>query len=284
MKQCKHAFTLIELLVVICIIAILASMLLPALQSARESASTATCISNLGQFSKAYQMYATSFNDFMPALTATLPGGGSCGWENALIDALGQDRNNSPFRKSFFCDADSSSDNPGSNKKSYSLNNLQEVIHPKISLTLSANGAETTNDGKGSISGNKTTSVYTASSLIIIGENVSEGNTIGNASFSTTSLNSPGTASAVHQQVSIYKRMTSHNTAGELYLDGHARHLKPQQTFPSSSSFNISKKTSFSNSGPTGGAQEGWGDWTDCPKRKTGDKSCPGDSTCHAKK
>ena len=69
MKHCKQAFTLIELLVVICIIAILASMLLPALQSARESASTATCISNLGQFSKAYQMYATSYNDYMPALT-----------------------------------------------------------------------------------------------------------------------------------------------------------------------------------------------------------------------
>ena len=282
MKQCKHAFTLIELLVVICIIAILASMLLPALQSARESASTATCISNLGQFSKAYQMYATSFNDFMPALTAT-QAGGSCGWEYALIDALGQDRNNSPFRKSFFCDADSSSDSMSSMKKSYSLNNLQEVIHPRIPLTLNANGGEVTGDGKGYISGNKTTSVYTASALIIIGENVSEGNNIGSASFSTSSLNSPGSASAVHQQVSIYKRMTSHNTAGNLYLDGHARHVKPQQTFPTSSSFNISKKTSYSNSGPTGGATEGWGDWTDCPKRKTGDKGCPGDSTCHKK-
>ena len=135
MKQCKHAFTLIELLVVICIIAILASMLLPALQSARESASTATCISNLGQFSKAYQMYATSFNDFMPALTAT-QSGGSCGWEYALIDALGQDRNNSPFRKSFFCDADSNDNNIQTPdvgrfdncKKSYSLNNLQEAV------------------------------------------------------------------------------------------------------------------------------------------------------------
>ena len=282
MKQCKHAFTLIELLVVICIIAILASMLLPALQSARESASTATCISNLGQFSKAYQMYATSFNDFMPALTSTQTGG-SCGWENALIDALGQDRYNSPFRKSFFCDADSSSDSVNSNKKSYSLNNLQEVIHPRISLTLNANGGEVSGDAKGYISGNKTTSVYTASALIVIGENVSEGNTIGSASFSSTSLNSPGSASAVHQQVSIYKRMTSHSTAGELYLDGHAKHLKPFQTYPSTSTYNISKKTAYNNSSPTGGATEGFGDWTDCPKRKTGDKSCPGDSTCHKK-
>ena len=153
MKQCKHAFTLIELLVVICIIAILASMLLPALQSARESASTATCVSNLGQMSKAFQMYATSFNDFMPALTAS-QSGGSCGWEYALIDALGQDRNNSPFRKSFFCDADSSSDNPSNNKKSYSLNNLKEVIHPKIALTLNANGGESTGTADGYISGN----------------------------------------------------------------------------------------------------------------------------------
>ena len=284
MKQCKHAFTLIELLVVICIIAILASMLLPALQSARESASTATCISNLGQFSKAYQMYATSFNDFMPALTSTQTGS-SCGWENALIDALGQDRYNSPFRKSFFCDADSSSDSVNSNKKSYSLNNLQEVIHPRISLTLNSSGGEVTSEAKGYISGNKTTSVYTASALIVIGENVSPSNNIGSAKFAASDSNcdSPGSASAVHQQVAIYKRLTSHSTAGNLYLDGHARHLKPFQTFPSSSSFNISKKTAYNNSGPTGGATEGWGDWTDCPKRKTGDKSCPGDSTCHGK-
>ena len=288
MKQCKHAFTLIELLVVICIIAILASMLLPALQSARESASTATCISNLGQFSKAYQMYATSFNDYMPALTAT-QSGGSCGWENALIDALGQDRNTSPFRKAFFCDADASSDSVNSNKKSYSLNNLKDVIHPRIDLTLNASGGVVTGTGAGYISGNKMTSAKSASDLIVIGENVSSNNTFGAASFSSTSLDSPGSASAVHQQVSIYKRLTSHLTAGELFLDGHAKHMKPQQTFPTKNgqtvgSFNISKKTSYSNSGPTGGATEGWGSWTDCPMRKVGDSCTGGDSCPRVKK
>ena len=289
MKHCKQAFTLIELLVVICIIAILASMLLPALQSARESASTATCINNLAQFGKAYQAYATDFNDYMPALTSTQGGSGGCGWETALINALGQKNDSSsPFRKAFFCDADASSDSTSSNKKSYSLNNLKEVVHPRIDLTLNANGGVVTGTGAGYMSGNKMTSVKTASDLITIGENVSEGNTFGAASFSSTSLNSPGSASAVHQQVSIYKRLTSHLTAGELYLDGHARHVKPQQTFPTKNgqtvgSFNISKKTTYNNSGPTGGATEGWGSWTDCPKRKVGD-NCGDDTTCHQKK
>ena len=143
MKHGKQAFTLIELLVVICIIAILAAMLLPALQSARDSASTATCVNNLMQFSKAYQMYATTYNDFVPAKTAPFySGGGSgCAWENALIDVMGQAGSNS-FRQSFYCEADASLDDSAAtgNKKSYSLNNLQDAVHPYIPYTLDTNG------------------------------------------------------------------------------------------------------------------------------------------------
>jgi prepilin-type N-terminal cleavage/methylation domain-containing protein len=65
----RRGFTLIELLVVIAIIAILAAMLMPALEAARESALRIRCLANLHQRGLAYHFYANDSDGFIPYYT-----------------------------------------------------------------------------------------------------------------------------------------------------------------------------------------------------------------------
>ena len=78
----KRTFTLIELLVVIAIIAILAAILLPALQTARARGQAAACLSQMKQQGFLTQQYADRNKDFLPPYSFN-----GYMWATYLLDA-----------------------------------------------------------------------------------------------------------------------------------------------------------------------------------------------------
>lgn len=76
----KPAFTLIELLVVISIVALLISLLLPALRQARETAKAAECLTVQRSLSQALLVYATDHKNLMPVAFDGTSGAGVGGW------------------------------------------------------------------------------------------------------------------------------------------------------------------------------------------------------------
>lgn len=81
----RSGFTIIELMVVLAILSLLAALIMPAVQHARESARRTQCLNNLRQFGLALHNYQGSHRVFPPG---TLAGGWS--WRTTLLPYLDQ--------------------------------------------------------------------------------------------------------------------------------------------------------------------------------------------------
>jgi prepilin-type N-terminal cleavage/methylation domain-containing protein/prepilin-type processing-associated H-X9-DG protein len=91
----RNAFTLVELLVTISIIGVLVGLLLPAVQSARESSRRTSCTNNLKQLGLAFHQYEVNHRVLPPGTTYSKPDGdpegvANFGWGAMLLPQLQQ--------------------------------------------------------------------------------------------------------------------------------------------------------------------------------------------------
>ena len=205
MKKGKY-FTLVELLVVIGIIAVLAAMLMPALQQARERGRSTSCLSNCKQIGNALMMYVDSNDAVIPELSVKNAAGGKVSWAAHMWNLKYL-----PTEKLFYCPTSTRKGTP-SEWTDYRVNKIASSGTYTEFIDFGMNRMVTLSASRKY----KVTKVKSASQTMIIGECALPGqkkgcSTLAQAWGTVNSSNGIGSVAVRHK-----------GTVNFIYFDGHA--------------------------------------------------------------